>query len=88
MFLLNVFDAYVKELENVYFNHCTEMVGNYALNGQFCIFGCSEVIISCYSPPQKPFSASEKNYMNAIIVSGTKSMQVCCKGKRLNQFMT
>ena len=88
MFLLNVSHAYVKELENFYFNECTEMVRNYTLNGQLCIFGCSEMIISCYSPPQKLFSASEKNCVNTIIVSGSKPMQVSCKGKRLNQSMT
>ena len=34
MFLLNVSHAYVKELENFYFNPYTEMVRNYTLNGQ------------------------------------------------------
>ena len=57
MFRLNVSNMYVQELEN----QCIEMVGNYTLNVQFCILGSSEVIISCYSPPQKPFSASKKN---------------------------
>ena len=47
MYLLNVFNMYVQELEN----QCVEMVGNYTLNVQFCILGSSEVIISCYSPP-------------------------------------
>ena len=88
MFLLNVSHTYLKELENVYFNQCTEMVTNYTLNGQFCIFGCLEMIISCYSPLQKLFSESERNCLNGIIVSGSKPMQVSCKGKRLKQFMT
>ena len=70
MFLLNVSHAYVKELENFYFNQYTEMVRNYTLNGQLCIFGCSQMIISCYSPPQKLFSASEKNCANTIKEKG------------------
>ena len=57
MFLLYVFNMYVQELEN----NGIEMVGNYTLNVQFCILGSSEVIISCYSPLQKPFSVSKKN---------------------------
>ena len=88
MFLLNVSHAYVKELEKVDFNQCNKMVRNYTLYGKFYIFGYSEMIISCYSLPQKLFSASEKNCVNAIIVSGSKPMQVSCKGKRLNQSMT
>ena len=58
MFLLNVFNMYVQELEN----NGIEMVGNYTLNVQFCILGSSEVIISCYSSLQKPISASKKNF--------------------------
>ena len=58
MYLLNVFNMYVEELEN----HCIKMVGNYTLNVQFCILGSSEVIINCYSPLQKPFSTSKKNF--------------------------
>ena len=87
MFLLNVFNMYVQELQN----QCIEMVGNYTLNVQFCILGSSEVIISCYSSPQKPFSASKKELficVTTIIVSGSKLVQVSCKVKRLNQFMT
>ena len=57
MFLLSVFNMCVQELEN----QCIEMVRNDTLNVQFCILDSSEVIISCYSPLQKPFSVSKKN---------------------------
>ena len=57
MFLWNVFNMCVQELEN----QCIEMVRNDTLNVQFCILGSSEVIISSYSPLQKPFSLRKKN---------------------------
>ena len=42
MYLLNVFNMYVQELEN----QCIEMVGNYTLNVQFCILGSSDGLLA------------------------------------------
>ena len=67
MFTLKVFHVYAQELEKVYFNQYTKMVRNYTLNKQFCILGCSEGIIICYLPPQKPISTCKKNYSLVLV---------------------
>ena len=36
--VVNVFHVNFQELKEVYLHQCTEMLGNYTLNEQFCLF--------------------------------------------------